>query len=340
MNNTRTTPLEFMSHLRAWKSPRQISVASGEARRAAHLEGDSLRQGAHGGKLGVSKHGSFLLTGEPLANGETHNFGDKGSSWCFQSWVATKGKQRPQTAGCACVYVYVCVYVFIYLLQWKLIILDHGCLCFFLASFVCSYQKKLVPKGEDVNWHWCFLFIRSQFIVRRQQFGILGWSEGSGQVLTGGGLRLRRTRADRHRPLRRDSMIRCDWVLGQALVSVVRSGWPKEQKSGAQAWTKDGWDLPLDGLLHLAKPYLTELDLEKPSSSVWTVVGLQGSIRDGCGFFHVRPSPSCSGLMIPNQPREKLTQPLWSCKDEVCLFPQRRQDLNQWKMLEQLQISG
>lgn len=69
MNNTRTTPFEFMSHLHAWKSPRQISVASGEARQVAHLKGDSPRQGAHGGRLGVSKYGSFLLTGVPLANG-------------------------------------------------------------------------------------------------------------------------------------------------------------------------------------------------------------------------------------------------------------------------------
>lgn len=68
MNNTRTAPFEFVSHLRAWKSLRQISVASGAARRAAHLAGDSPRRGAHGGRLGVSKHGSFLLTGEPSAN--------------------------------------------------------------------------------------------------------------------------------------------------------------------------------------------------------------------------------------------------------------------------------
>lgn len=58
-----------MSQLHPWKSPRQISVASGTAKQAAHLVGDSLRQGAHGDRLGVSKHGSFLLTGEPLANG-------------------------------------------------------------------------------------------------------------------------------------------------------------------------------------------------------------------------------------------------------------------------------
>lgn len=70
VNNTRTAPLKFMSHLRALKSPRRMTVASGGARAAAHLAGDSPRQGAHGGRLGVSKHDSFLLTGEPLANGE------------------------------------------------------------------------------------------------------------------------------------------------------------------------------------------------------------------------------------------------------------------------------
>lgn len=208
MNTTRTTTFEFMSHLRAWKSPRRISVASGEAMQVAHLEGDSPRQGALRGRLGVSKHGSFLSTEKwwqmaRLPAAETHNFGDKWSSWCFKS----KGETMTSNWG---LYINLCIHCSENKFIW---IHFHTC-CSSSVFSVCYYRKKLIPEGEDVDWHWRFLVIRSQFIVRRQQFGIPGWSEGCGQVLTGGGLDLRRTKADRSGPLRRDGVIRCDWVLG------------------------------------------------------------------------------------------------------------------------------
>lgn len=153
MKNTRTAPFEFVSHLRAWKSPRQISVTSGAARRVAHLAGDSPRRGAHGGRLGVS---TWLVPLNRGAVGER-----RGSRRPRRITLATKdhpgvsnrgwrpkGERWPQTASWAHIYLFFCS------LNNLLWIHVHGRFCFFFLLFFCLL---LLPKQAGTRGGRCGL---------------------------------------------------------------------------------------------------------------------------------------------------------------------------------------
>lgn len=112
-------------------------MASGEARRVAHLEGDSPRRGAHRGWLGVSKHGSILLAGERTARlpvTEDH----PGVS--NREWQRRGNDGLKLSAGH--------IFIFIFFCRINNLFWIHVHVAFFLVLFVCSYyQNKLASEG-------------------------------------------------------------------------------------------------------------------------------------------------------------------------------------------------